>query len=60
MSSELVAPPELIVIAKREVALRARRDGVASAAGEDVSALSGFLADEDLRLEPLFGASEET
>lgn len=60
MSSELVAPPELIVIAKREVALRARRDGVASAAGEDVSGLSGFLADEDLRLEPLFGASEET
>ena len=60
MSDELVAPPELIVIAKREKALRAHRDGVGSASGEDVSGLSSFLADEGLQLEPLFGASEET
>jgi hypothetical protein len=60
MSEELVAPPELIVIAKRDVALRARPDGVASASGSDVSGLSGLLADEDLRLEPLFGANEES
>jgi hypothetical protein len=60
MSDELVTPPELIVIAKREKALRAHRDGVRSASGDDVSGLSSFLADEDLRLEPLFGASEET
>ena len=60
MSDELVAPPELIVIAKRDVALRAHADGVASASGADVSGLSSLLAEEDLRLEPLFGASEET
>jgi hypothetical protein len=58
-SEELFAPPELIVIAKRDVALRAHPDGVASASGADVSMLSTMLAEEGLQLEPLFGASEE-
>ncbi len=57
--SELFTPPELIVIAKREAALRAQADGVASASGVDVSMLSTMLAEEGLHLEPLFGASEE-
>lgn len=60
MTDELVAPPELIVIATRDVGLRAHPEGVASASGADVSGLSSFLAEEDLLLEPLFGASEET
>src|SRR5438034_545774 len=58
-SEELFAPPELIVIAKRDVAVRAHPDGVASASGADVSMLSTMLAEEGLQLEPLFGPSEE-
>ena len=43
---ELFTPPELIVIAKRDVGLRAHPDGVASASGADVGMLSTMLGEE--------------
>jgi hypothetical protein len=49
------AAPELIVVARAEARLRAGAEGIRSAAGADVSALSMFLSDEQLALEPLFG-----
>ncbi|MET7985093.1 S8 family peptidase [Streptomyces sp. NPDC005281] len=52
------AEQELIVVARPEARLRARADGVHSAAGADVSALDMFLSDEQLVLEPLFGSEE--
>lgn len=52
------AERELIVVARPEARLRARADGVRSAAGADVSALDMFLSDEQLTLEPLFGSEE--
>ncbi|CUQ66463.1 Serine protease [Candidatus Nitrospira inopinata] len=50
---------ELIVVAKREVGLRATKEGVASAIGADVSALANFFASENVSIEPLFGMREE-
>jgi hypothetical protein len=50
---------ELIVVAKRDLGLRATREGVASVTGADVSPLTDLLASEGLTLEPLFGVSEE-
>ncbi|MFC9847092.1 S8 family peptidase [Streptomyces sp. NPDC060223] len=52
------AEQELIVVARPEARLRARSEGVRSAAGADVSALNMFLSDEQLSLEPLFGSEE--
>ncbi|KUM71280.1 S8 family peptidase [Streptomyces curacoi] len=52
------AEQELIVVARPEARLRARAEGVRSAAGADVSALNMFLSDEQLTLEPLFGSEE--
>ena len=54
-------PPEreLIVVAKREVGLRATRESVASLTGADVSSLADLLASEGVTLRPLFGVSEE-
>ncbi|WP_392973732.1 hypothetical protein [Streptomyces sp. LN245] len=52
------AERELIVVARPEARLRARAEGVRSAAGADVSALDMFLSDEQLVLEPLFGSEE--
>ena len=52
------AEQELIVVARPEARLRARPEGVRSAAGADVSALDMFLGDEQLTLEPLFGGEE--
>ncbi|MGW1537381.1 S8 family peptidase, partial [Streptomyces aureus] len=52
------AEQELIVVARPEVRLRARAEGVRSAAGADVSALDMFLSDEQLVLEPLFGGED--
>lgn len=49
---------ELIVVARPEARLRARPDGVRSAADADVSALGRFLDAEQLVLEPLFGSEE--
>lgn len=50
---------ELIVIANTKVELRVTKEGVASAVGADVSALSTLLASEGITLEPLFGPNEE-
>jgi len=50
---------ELIVVAKRDLGLRATREGLASVTGADVSPLADLLASEGLTVEPLFGASEE-
>jgi hypothetical protein len=50
---------ELIVIARRELGLRAKKDGVASVVGADISSLSELLTSEGVILEPLFGISEE-
>ncbi|MFJ9041255.1 S8 family serine peptidase [Streptomyces sp. NPDC102406] len=52
------AQEELVVLARPEALPRARPDGVGSAAGVDVSALATFLDEEQLALEPLFGAGE--
>lgn len=52
------AEQELIVVARPEARLRARADGIRSAAGADLSALNMFLGDEQLVLEPLFGSEE--
>lgn len=54
------AEPELIVVARAEARLRAGTDGVRSASGTDISALSMFLSDEQLALEPVFGNEERT
>jgi hypothetical protein len=50
---------ELIVVAKRNLGLRATMEGVASVTGADVSTLTDLLASEGLTLEPLFGVSED-
>jgi hypothetical protein len=50
---------ELIVVAKRDLELRATKEGVASAIGVDVSSLNDLLTSEGVTLEPLFGVSEE-
>ncbi|MFD9821752.1 serine protease, partial [Streptomyces violascens] len=49
------AEPELIVVARAEARLRVGAEGIRSASGADTSALSMFLADEQIALEPLFG-----
>ncbi|MFD7340559.1 S8 family peptidase [Streptomyces violascens] len=52
------AEPELIVVARAEARLRVGAEGIRSASGADTSALSMFLADEQIALEPLFGREE--
>ncbi|MFJ8309313.1 MULTISPECIES: S8 family peptidase [unclassified Streptomyces] len=52
------AEPELIVVARAGARLRIGAEGVRSASGADTTALSMFLADEQLALEPLFGREE--
>lgn len=49
---------ELIVVVQPDVELRARRGGVASAAGADVSRLAAVLEDAGASLRPLFGREE--
>lgn len=49
----------LVVIAKPEAALRAGATEVHSAAGEDTSVLNQILSTSGVRMQPLFGASEE-
>src|SRR5215216_4796184 len=55
----LTSEPELIVIAKQDLGLRATREGVRSVRGADVSPLTDLLASEGVTLKPLFGVSEE-
>lgn len=50
---------ELIVVARRDLGLRATREGAASVTGADISGLTRLLASEGLALEPLFGVSED-
>ncbi len=50
---------ELVVIARPEAGLRAAGEDVASAAGADTSSLASVLADADVSMRPLFGATEE-
>jgi hypothetical protein len=50
---------ELIVVARRDFGLRARREGITSVTAADVSPLNELLRAEGARLEPLFGTSEE-
>ncbi|MFI6052222.1 S8 family peptidase [Streptomyces violascens] len=52
------AEPELIVVARAEARLRVGAEGIRSASGADTTALSMFLADEQIALEPLFGREE--
>lgn len=56
---ETIGRRELIVIARPEPRLRATAEGVASAAGADVTSLESVLADHNAKLTPLFGLSEE-
>jgi len=58
-SPVLRSNPELIVVAKSGVGLRATADGVSSAAGLDIAPLVRTLESENILLKPLFGASEE-
>ncbi|SEL46713.1 S8 family peptidase [Haloferax larsenii] len=51
--------PELVMVAKPDVELRARPDGLTSAANADLSPLSDVLDDEGATIEPLFGTTEE-
>lgn len=51
--------PELILVARREVGMRARREGLASAAGADMSDLDSILRNAGALCHPLFGESEE-
>jgi hypothetical protein len=57
--SEAIGRRELIVIARPEPRLRATADGVASAAGVDVTSLASVLTVHEAKLTPLFGMSEE-
>lgn len=50
---------ELIVIAKPEAELRAASAGLRAAPGFDVAPLAGILASRGVKLEPLFGVSED-
>lgn len=53
------AKRQLIVIGKRNLGLRAKKEAVSSVTGADVKPLNNLLASEELTLEPLFGVSEE-
>src|SRR3954462_10894835 len=51
--------PELVVIAKPEAGLRARREGVASATGADTIAIAALLERHGAAMRPLFGLTED-
>jgi Subtilase family len=53
------APRELVVVAEPQVGLRAHATEITSLSGVPLESLSAFMAAENLRLEPLFGLSEE-
>jgi Subtilase family len=59
MGGQMTLERELIVVMKAEVAVRARAEGVASAAGVNVGLLASVLTRANAALRPLFGASEE-
>ncbi len=51
--------PELILVADRDIGMRARHDGLASVAGADISKLASVLSSGGAICHPLFGDSEE-
>ncbi|WP_158860088.1 S8 family peptidase [Lunatibacter salilacus] len=53
------AKRQLIVIGKRDLGLRAKKEAVSSVTGANVKPLNDLLASEEVTLEPLFGVSEE-
>jgi len=59
ISEEFPSARELIVVARRDLGLRATREGVSSLAGTDVSGLGALLTSEGIAMEPLFGVREE-
>jgi subtilase family protein len=50
---------ELIVVAKSDVELRVRGEGLSSAVGIDVGSLQNLLSSEGVKLSPLFGMTED-
>ena len=50
---------ELIVVAKSDVELRVRGEGLSSAVGVDVGSLQNLLSSEGVKLSPLFGMTED-
>lgn len=51
--------PELIMVARSDLGMRARREGLASVAGADMSDLASVLSSAGAVCHPLFGDSEE-
>jgi hypothetical protein len=58
-AAQPAAVPELIVITRRQAALRASAGRFLSAAGENVSDLERLLARHGARMAPVFGPTEE-
>lgn len=56
--ADVQSPPELIVVADEEAALRVTRDGVGSSEA-DTAPLEGVLTDAEATIRPLFGTSED-
>jgi hypothetical protein len=56
---ELTPKRLLVVIAEPDAQLRARSEGVMSAAGEDTDELNKILEERDAHMKPLFGDTEE-
>ncbi len=51
--------PELIMVAESGLGMRARREGLASVSGADVSPIASLLSRSKASCQPLFGESEE-
>ncbi|HEY0323791.1 MAG TPA: S8 family serine peptidase [Pyrinomonadaceae bacterium] len=58
-ASQPAGERELIVIANPQAGLRAKSAGITSEAGADVTPIAELIESEGIRLEPLFGLSEE-
>lgn len=58
-SEEMMAPAELIVVARKEARLEVTAEGVASESGADTSALTDLLEAEGIAMHPLFGETEQ-
>lgn len=57
--SSMPSESELIIVAQRDIGMRARHEGVASMAGADLSDMDKLLHDASAVCHPLFGESEE-
>ena len=56
---EMMAPAELVVVARKESRLQVTAEGVASESGEDTSELTKLLESEGIAMHPLFGETEQ-